>query len=112
MLKIKDNVDRNTLNGFKKHSDYRGIDTGELIYWHNGTRRITIDKNGYIQLNNITYTIIEDVLFQMIKDGIIEKTNEKKLKKYAYMTKVELENRIKELEEENKKLKDKVGDIE
>ena len=116
MLKIKDNVDLEELKnyGFTPETKWGGngyISNGEWTLRTNGYMRMWVKKNRFMSFNSMNFSMY-DILYKMIKDNIVEQTDERPPKEYYRLTNAELTAKIKELEEENKKLKDKVGDIE
>jgi hypothetical protein len=114
VLKIKDNVELDKLkdygfyfydNDYLKIKEWRYSDRGTIPF------KLKIREDRTIKFNNPTIKTME-VFYSMVKDDIVELTKEISKKEYGYRTKLELEKKIKQLEEENQKLKDKVGNVE
>lgn len=116
MLKIKDNINLEKLKdyGFTPETKWNGnryMPNNEWTLRTNGYMRMWVRKNRFISFNCMNLSMF-DILYKMIKDNLIEQTDEKPPKEYYRLTNAELQSKIKELEEENQKLKDRVGDIE
>lgn len=104
MLKIKDNIDLNTL---KKYNFVEGNQTWD--YW-DGVRKIIIYKKDKRLTLNCPNIKVYDILFDLISNGLVEKTKYEVFRynpttKKDLLERIEnLENKIKELENEKKKL--------
>lgn len=110
MLKIKDSVELDKLkdygfcfydNDYLKIKEWRYSDRGTIPF------KLKVEEDRTIKFNSPTNKTME-VFYNMVKDNIIELTKEISKREYGYRTKLELEKRVKQLEEENQKLKEKL----
>lgn len=98
MLKLKENVDFKELEKYKFQEDNKTWD-----YW-DGVRKIIIYKKDRRISINCPSLKVYDVLFDLISNGLVEKTKYEVFR-YNPTTKKDLLERIEELETEVKKIK-------
>lgn len=108
MIKIKDNVNLERLKDYGfwlweskycKDKEWKYSVRGKI--WN-----MAVKDNRYFRFNSM-HSVALEKLVELCLDGLIEITNEKPPKRYAYMTKLELEKELEKLQKENKELKEK-----